>query len=183
MSASRRVGLRALVLLAGLLLLAAALRSAPRDPRPRALARLFGPLADLAASWQWARADGAFRAGAVELGIARAERALEIDPGATGIWEALAWQAALEQGSVERELDVGARARWLETGLATLARGERVAREPAELAFCAGLILRVKLEFDAELAARDGERLRELARESFARAARLGHPDAAALAD
>lgn len=167
----------------GVVLLALAALLAPRAPRAGALARMFGPLADLTASWQWTRADLAFRRGAVELGIARAERALEIDPGATGIWEGLAWHEALTLGSVERQDDPDVRALWLEAGLAALARGEARARDPAELAFCAGVIALVKLEHDPVLAARQGERLRGLARESFERAARLGHPAAAVLVE
>ena len=58
----------------------------PTEQRRRALA----PIAAFAATIQWARADAAFDEGRLDIGLARAERALEWNPSAAEGWSWLA---------------------------------------------------------------------------------------------
>ena len=113
-----------------------------RLPAPTAQRRgPLGPIASFAATVQWARADAAFDEGRLDVGIARAERALDLDPEATGGWSWLASILVHRFGAPEFEATPSARRTWVEAGLAVLARGEGVAAEPEELAFHAGLIM------------------------------------------
>lgn len=103
--------------------------------------RLLGPIASLAASAQWVRADLAFRDGRIELFLARARTALSLAPDSAAGWHYLAWHQAFNLGSPEREPDPKRRLAWVQAGLATAAQGERSAEQPEDLAFVAGLIL------------------------------------------
>lgn len=103
-----------------------------------------GPLAPITAfvaTIQWARADAAFDKGRLDIGLARAERALELNPEATEGWSWLASVLVHRFGAPEFEASLAARRTWVEAGLAVLARGEEVAAEPEELAFHAGLVM------------------------------------------
>ena len=137
--------------------------------------RLVGPIAALVASAQWVRADLAFRAGRVELFLARAQTALNLAPESAEGWRYLAWHQAYTLASPEREPDPARRVAWVRAGLATAAQGERVADRPEELALLCGLIL-VKLpSVDPDLPWPGGMAAAwEAAAEHFDRAQRLG---------
>jgi hypothetical protein len=138
--------------------------------------RLLGPIASLAASAQWVRVDLAFRAGHVELALARAEQALALDPGSPELWQGLAWVQAYTLASPEREPDPALRLAWLASGLATAAEGEARSRDPAELAVVQGMILMKVAWYDPELPWPGGARaLWTEAERHFARAQDLGH--------
>jgi hypothetical protein len=119
--------------------------------QPGLAARLLGPIAGLAASAQWVRADLAFREGRIELFLARAQTALALAPESAAGWHYLAWHQAYNLGSPERELDPERRLAWVRAGLATAAAGERVVSRPAELAEAAGLVLIKVASLDPEL--------------------------------
>ena len=146
--------------------------------------RLLGSFAGLAASVLWVRFDLALRRGDTARAYARAETALRIDPGDPRGWIFLARHLAYERGSVLREPDRDARARWIEAALGTLRRGEGLARDPGPLRFERGVVL----AFQASLADEDrafprGEREAwDRAAEAFEEAAAAGAPDAAAAA-
>jgi hypothetical protein len=165
-----------------------ALAPVPSDPASShagegLLRRLLGPVASLAASAQWVRADLAFREGREELGFARAQTALLLDPGAAEGWNFLAWHQGYDLASPEREPDPSRRLAWLRAGMETAARGERVAREPADLALLQGLMLAKTAAIDPRLAWPGGERgMWRDAAEHFERAGSLGAPLGAALA-
>lgn len=139
-------------------------------------ARLVGPIAALVASAQWVRADLAFRAGRVELFLARAHTALQLAPESAEGWRYLAWHQAYALASPEREADPERRLAWVRAGLATAAQGERVAKHPEELALLGGLIL-IKLPMvDPQLPWPGGMAAAwEAAAEHFERARRLGY--------
>jgi len=121
------------------------------------------PIASFVATIQWARADTAFDEGRLDVGLARAERALELDPGAT-----------------EFEVSAAARRTWVEAGLAVLARGEELASEPEEIAFHAGLIMAFVASLPEEVLEWPGgsHGAWSEAAEHFERAEALGHPRA-----
>jgi hypothetical protein len=175
--------------LAGAILFATA-RPRPAHEEPLLL-RLFGPAAELAAKAQWVRFDLALRAGELELAYERAETALWIDPGSTEGWTLYAAHLCFDRAAPEREPDVAVRRAWFEAALATLARGEAVARSPSELALYAGLMREDRADTDsavtATFGAADGtggsDALLRAAAEDYDRAARLGHPRAAELAE
>ena len=137
MSAPRALGWGA----CALLLLTCFLR--PREsPRPGSFpARVLGPIASLAASWQWVRVRLALQDDRPEVAYSRAELAFELDPGATSAWSYLASHLAHDRASAERERNPARSASWVRAALDLLERGERAAREPAELAVHRGLIL------------------------------------------
>jgi len=148
-------------------------------PRTASLAeRLLGPVAGLGASAQWVRVGEAFRQGRPELALARAETALRLDPRSVEGWKYLADRLAYDLAAPSREPDSARRLAWVRAGIATLARGEAHCRDPGELALQQGLILWKVAVVDPELA---WPSLAEEARAHFARAASLGHPEAAAL--
>ena len=150
------------------------------DTRARSPAqRLLGPISSLLASAQWVRVDQAFRAGRPELGFARAERALALDPASPAGWGFLAWQQASFLASVEREDDPARRLAWIRASLDTAARGEALSRDPAELALLQGVILVKVATLDPDIGWPGGVRaIWEAAAEHFRRADRLGHPAA-----
>lgn len=178
---------RALALTAGIALLALSARidgSLPRDRSPALAVRLLGPLAGYAARAQWVRAREAMLAGRTDEALARAETALELDPGDTAGWSLLVWHLAMERGSQLREPDPERRVAWLRAGLDVARRGEDAAREPAELALERGLILTQVAAQDAPLPWPGGvAALWREAEQAFERAAALGHPDGALLAE
>jgi hypothetical protein len=145
--------------------------------------RLFGPVAGAAASVQWIRVDGAIRAGRPDLALARAETALTFDPGATGGWKLLAGHLAFDRASAERERDPQRRLAWVRAGLEVARRGERTARDPAELAWWQGLLLSMHADLDDLPWPGGAPALWRAAIEDFERAAELGHPEGEALAD
>lgn len=147
-------------------------------------ARLLGPLArPLARAW-WVRARTAMLEGRTDLALARAATALELDPGDTAGWSLLAWHLSLERGSILREPSPERRVVWLRAGLDVAERGESSAREPGELALGRGLMLaQVALEDDPPPWPGGVPALWTAAAEAFERAAELGHPAAAHLAE
>jgi hypothetical protein len=151
-------------------------RSGERPPGPAQ--RLLGPISSLVASAQWVRVDHAFRAGRPELGFARAEWALALDPASPEGWSFLAWQQAFTLGSVEREPDPTRRLAWIRAGLETAARGEALSRDPASLARLQGEILLIKVAtLDPDVGWPGGaDALWKEAMEHFQRAHRLGDP-------
>lgn len=112
---------------------------------------LLGPVASLAASLQWLRAESALREGRLELGLERARFALELDPGSSSGWSMLLRHEALYCGSLEREPEVKRRIAWLHAALASAQAGERSAREPRAVALALGAALAYKLDGDPEL--------------------------------
>ena len=146
--------------------------------------RLAGPLAGPLAAAQWVRVDLAMRAGRTDLALARAETAFALNPTSTSGWFFLSRHLAFDLSSPEREPDADARLRWVEAALAIAERGERTADDPAELAFWQGLVLARTAEVDPQLAWPGGVAgMWSAAVEHFARAARGGHPEAAAAAE
>jgi hypothetical protein len=154
--------MRALWLALALLLAGAVLaRRAPRAARtdanelpartPGLAQALLGPVASLAASAQWLRAERALREGQLELGLERARFALELDPGSGSGWAMLLQHEALYCGSLEREPDTQRRVAWLQAALASAQAGERSAREPQTVALALGAALAYKLDGDPEL--------------------------------
>jgi hypothetical protein len=146
-----------------------------------ALERILGPVASLAASVQWARVDFALRRGENARAYAEAETALRLDPERPEGWIFLAHHLLYERGSLLREPDRASRALWIQAGLETLARGERVSSDPAALLFERG----VALAFLASLADEDrvwpesSAKAWELAAAAFDRSAALGRTGAA----
>jgi hypothetical protein len=168
----------------------AAAPDADVDGLPALVGRLLGPLRSLAAGLQWVRVQSARLAGEHEVALARAETALALDPGAAEGWRIVATHLALDLGSREREPDPRRRAELLRAGLATLERGERVARDPANLALWRGILLVTH----AEVSAASGEDaalpwpggvagMWHDAAAAFERAVELGIDDARELAD
>jgi len=166
-------------LLVGSFLLRApeAAASPPRSPTER----LLGSFAGLAASVQWVRFDLALRRGDTARAYARAEVALRLDPGDARGWTFLARHLAYERGSIVREPDRDARARWIEAALETLRRGEPLARDPGSLLFERGVLLAYQASLaDEDRAFPRGEaEAWSLAAEAFEAAAAAGAPDAA----
>jgi hypothetical protein len=152
------------------------LSSLPMSPRRSPLA----PIASLYATIQWARADAAFDEGRLAVGLARAERALELNPTATEGWSWLASVLVHRFGAPEFEASTAARRAWTEAGLAVLARGEPTAAEPEELAFHAGLVMAFVASLPDEVLEWPGgaESAWTAAAEHFERAKALGHPRA-----
>lgn len=138
------------------------------------------PIASFVATIQWARADAAFDEGRLDVGLARAERALELDPNATEGWSWLASVLVHRFGALEFEVAPAARRTWVEAGLAVLARGEEVAAEPEELALHAGLIMAFVASLPEEVLEWPGGARAAWteAAENFERAKELGHPRA-----
>ncbi|MBM3987903.1 MAG: hypothetical protein FJ294_08100 [Planctomycetes bacterium] len=146
--------------------------------------RLAGPLAGPLAAAQWVRVDLAIRAGRTDLALARAETAFALNPTSTSGWFFLSRHLAFDLASPEREPDAAVRLRWVRAALAIAARGESTADDPAELAFWQGLVLARTAEVDAQLAWTGGVAgMWSEAAEHFERAARRGHPEAAAAAE
>lgn len=141
--------------------------------------RLLGPLARPLASAQWVRVDLALRAGRTDLALARAETAIELDPGLSLGWISLARHVAFELASPETEVDPQRRLTWRRAALALAARGERTASDPGLLAFWQGLILFHAAQVDPELPWPGGRpAVLQAAVAHFERAATLGDPDA-----
>jgi len=147
---------------------------------PREQRGLLDSFASFAATIQWARADAAFDAGRIDLGLARAESALELNPGATTGWSWLASVLVHRFGSPEFETSAATRRAWVEAGLELLSRGEELAREPAELAFHAGLVMAYVASIPGEVLDWPGGTASawRTAAEHFERAKELGHPRA-----
>ena len=146
--------------------------------------RLLGPVASLAASAQWVRADLALADGREDLAWSRAERALALDPGATDGWFYLARHLAFDRSSTDRCPLPEDRARWVRLGLSVLERGETHARAPADLVLDRGLILawvgslpEGQIPWPGGAAGAWGQ-----AAPAFRRAGELGHPQATDLA-
>jgi hypothetical protein len=136
-----------------------------------------GPIASFAATVQWARADAAIDGGRLDVGLARAERALELDPAPSEGWSWLAGVLVHRFGAPEFEANPMSRRTWVEAGLAVLARGESVTREPEELAFHAGLIMAFVAALPEEVLEWPGGAHTAwiAAAEHFERAKSLGH--------
>ena len=150
---------------------------------PAPTAQRSGPLAPIAsfvATVHWARADAAFDEGRLDVGLARAERALALDPAPSEGWSWLAGVLVHRFGAPEFEGNPVGRRAWVEAGLAVLARGESESREPEELAFHAGLIMAFVGSLPGDILEwPGGARSAWLeAASHFERAERLGHPRA-----
>ncbi len=169
--------LHVLALLLGLGVCFAPLPPAREQRTSSSLAgRLLGPVAALAASVQWVRADVAFRRGRVELFLARAETALALAPESADGWSYLAMNQAFTLASPEREPDPARRLAWVRAGLTTAAEGERVASAPGELAILAGTIMVKTASLDPDLPWPGGlAAIWEAAAGHFERAGRLGY--------
>lgn len=143
--------------------------------------RLLGPLAGLSAALELGRFDAALRAGDEARAWTHADRALALAPDRSGGWTYLAHHAVFERASPLRTQDPAERRRWVEVGLALLARGEREARDPGPVAFRAGIV------YVSLASQEDGQRALPLTRaeawnlaaEAFERAAAAGEPAAA----
>lgn len=160
-----------------------ALERRPREQRSLA-ERALGPIAGLAASIEWVRADHALRHERFELAYARAEHALALAPRAPEGWKFLARHFAFQRASPQREPDPSVRRQWLQAAFDVLERGEKVVRPGGELAFERGLILLDCAEIATLPTVAPEERpwpgrasaTYEQAARAFARAAERGHP-------
>lgn len=160
-------------------------RSLAARERPRGLAeRLLGPIATLAASIEWVRADAALRAGDYPLAYSRAETALELEPSRADAWIFLAHHLIFERASLAREMDREERRTWVRAGLDVLERGLRASDDPGEILVYRGAV------FVALASLPDGDRPWAGsasqawldAADSFERAAAAGHENAAQFA-
>ena len=151
---------------------------------PRAQRGLLDPFASFIATIQWSRADAAFDEGQLDLGLARAESALELNPEATAGWSWLASVLVHRFASLEFEPIPATRRAWVEAGLELLSRGEELASEPAELAFHAGLVMAYVASIPGEVLEWPGgpQSAWRDAAEHFERAKELGHPRAEEIA-
>lgn len=147
------------------------------------LSKLLGPFSDLAARFQWVRVQHAVLEGSPELALARAETALQLDPGATEGWRFVAVYLGLDLASPNRELSAERRRELILAALDVLRRGEASARAPDQLRFWAGILLMTHAEIDPDLDWPGGsdELWLETAR-AFERAAGFGVEDASELA-
>ncbi len=154
-----------------------------RTPDHSLARRLAGPFASLAATLQWSRADHAFGRDDLALGLARAERAIALDPHLTSGWNLLASHLGMDRASPLRESSALRRLAYLRAALAAIERGVDHAREPEQLVFLRGLLLALTALRDPELPWPGGPpALWNAAADAYADAARRGHPDAAELA-
>ncbi len=152
-----------------------------KDARGSFASRLLGPFAPLVAAIEWGRFDAATRAGDDAGAWKHADRALVFAPDASDGWTFLAHHAVYDRGSPRRTADPEERRRWVETGLAFLARGEREARDPGPVAFKAGVVyISLANQPDDERALPISRRTAwTLAADAFERAAAAGEPVAA----
>lgn len=167
------------VIVAALLVLSFGLQrgAAPRGNERGLVERLLGPIAALAASAQWVRADLALRAGDYPLAYARAETALELEPSRADAWIFLAHHLIFERASLAREVDPRERERWVKAGLDVLDRGARSSWDPGEILFYRGLVFVALASIpDADRPWTGGAREAWIeAARSFERAAAAGH--------
>jgi hypothetical protein len=171
MRAPGRTGLGGLGV--GVLLIAAVLLAPPS--RPRGATLVLGPVRDLAAQWNWIRFQRARLAGESVRALEFAERAIDIDPGASTGWQALADHLALDLASVAREPDVPRRRALFEAALSILDRGRARCDEPAALDFGTALLCLLKAEQDPLVHPDGSAGLRRLAHMALERAAQAGH--------
>ena len=142
-----------------------------------------GPLAPVAAQVQWVRADGAIQAGLSGEVLRLMESAIELDPGSTAGWIALADHLGLYLASAEAGASMEIRASWLRTALDLTRRGEVWASHPERLALHRGLLLvsHGDLEESLDWNGKTGNEARialfQDASIAFDEAAALGHPD------
>ena len=147
--------------------------------------RLLGPFAPLAAAIEWSRFDAAARVGDDGRAWKHADRALMLAPEESDGWTFLAHHAVYDRGSPRRTADPAERRRWVEIGLAILARGEREARDPGPIAFKTGVVyISLANQGDGERALSiTGREAWSLAADAFERAADAGEPVAAEAAE
>lgn len=107
---------------------------------------LLGPIAGVAAGVEWVRFDAALSRGRTDLAYRRAERALALDPAATGGWSYYASHLVFDRGSASVEEDPARRWAWIRAGLDVLERGERTARAPEELVLYRAIVHRAVAE-------------------------------------
>ncbi len=164
-------------LVALLAVVPALLHPRPEGPRPHLWCRLLGPAAGLVAGIQWVRFDQALREGRDELALARADAALEIDPGSAEGWGFLAYYLVFQRGSNALEPDAASRLAWIRAGIQTIEQGIERAREPAELYFLLFAVYSFSAMEHADLDWPDGvAALWREADRALVRAAELGHP-------
>lgn len=111
----------------------------PARPSGPLVERLVGPFASLAASVEWVRSNAALDEGRFEHAYARAERALELDPGAPQGWIFFSHHLIFDRASALNERRADERRRWISSGIDLLRRGESASRDPGEVAFSRGL--------------------------------------------
>lgn len=175
---------RALLLGAGLALAWATVATAPderKTARGGIASRLLGPLAPIAAWIEWGRFDAAARVGDEARAWKHADRALALAPEDADGWTLLAHHAIYERANPRRTADPAERRRWVEIGLAVLARGEREARRPGRVAFKTAVVhVTLASQDDAErnLPISRAEAWTRAA-DAFERAAAAGEPVAA----
>lgn len=182
---------RAILWCASIALVAAPCALPRPDAGASALERVLGPLAGIAASVEWVRADAALRRERFELAYARAEHALALSPSAPDGWLFLARHFAHQRASLERERDATVRRQWVQAAFDVLARGERRAGAGGALAFERGLLLfgfaKIAELPDVPEAERpwpgNARAIYSQAARAFDRAAELGHKDGAEYAE
>jgi hypothetical protein len=143
--------------------------------------RLLGPFAPFAAELEWGRFEAAARVGDEGRAWKHADRALALAPDLADGWTFLAHYAVFERGSPRRSADPAERRRWVELGLAVLARGEREARNPGPVAFKTAVVwiaLANQSEPERSLPVTRREAWTRAA-DAFERAAAAGEPVAA----
>ena len=142
--------------------------------------RMLGPVASVAASFEWVRYRVALGHGDEARAYGHAARALALDARTVAGWATLGDHFIFNRASPLEVADPAERRRWIRAGLDLMRRGEARAAAPGDLAHLAAIIRATYLAGipDEALGWPGGpaELLRE-ARADVARAAGHGHPD------
>jgi len=111
-----------------------------RPPGPGAgpVARWLGPVAALAASWEWVRWTTALRRGELARAHTHAARALALDPVSPEGWLTLAQHLVFDRSAAAVEPDLRRRTAFARAGLDVLRQGEARSRDAAGLALIGG---------------------------------------------
>jgi hypothetical protein len=164
--------------------------------------RWLGPVAALAASFEWVRWTTALGRGELARAHTHAARALALDPASPEGWLTLAQHLVFDRSAAVMEPDRGRRTAFARAGLDVLRRGEARSRDAAGLALIGGDLAVFLAERagaalpsqgadwigaapEPELAVHDLDwpggpsALLDEAKACYTRARELGHPDAA----